>query len=145
MTKSRNSKTKAESQKPIEYECPFEALHDYVIIEMVERKLESDIIIPEGVSLGDRAAIVVGAGEDCPESTKALIGKPVIYAQWRKNQMATDPRNGKEYMILNWEDLAVRITDDVVAMHYSKGEAPQRQSAIARPQMLPPKSALIKG
>lgn len=137
MTKSRNNKTKPKVE--VEYEFPYKALHDYVIIELAERKLDSSLIIPEGVTLGERSAIIRAVGEAVPEG-KLEVGMHIIYAQWRKCQDVPDPYgkgSGKRiFKLVQWEDIACEFINKDVSAMYSP-EPVQEMPNIAKARMRP--------
>ena len=139
MTKARNQKNKPKLE--VEHEFPFRALHDYVIIEMVERKLDSSLIIPEGATLGERSAVIRSVGKDVPEGNLE-VGMHIIYAMWRKCQDVPDPYGTKQYKLVQWEDIACEFVDKSVSSMYVK-PPPVERPIIAPAQMRPP--SIIKG
>ena len=118
MTKNNTNYNKGAG---VPHECPIKIYCDYVLMLMKPRKVDSSIIIPEGMTMGDRSAIIVAIGIEAPPE---YLGKHVIFAQFRPKQDWVNPKTGDEYIIMNWKDIVGEFIDEEVSGMYSRQQAP---------------------
>ena len=67
---------------------------NWVLLKTEEKKTESGIISKE-----DSSAIVVGVGEECPETVRDFIGLTVFYKKSRTEFTVN------QYIVVEWPDI----------------------------------------
>jgi len=117
----KNNKNFKDESFEVPHDCPIKIYCDYVMMLMKPRKVDSSIIIPEGLSMGDRSAVIVAVGNEAPPE---YLHKHVIFAQFRPKQDWTNPKTGDEYIIMNWKDIVGEFIDEEVSGMYSRQERP---------------------
>ena len=118
---TKNNKHMGADKSGLTHYPPIKIYCDYVLMLMKPRKVDSSIIIPEGMTMGDRSAIIVAIGNEVSEE---YLHKHVIFAQFRPKQDWVNPKTGDEYIIMNWKDIVGEFIDEEVSGMYSRQQAP---------------------
>lgn len=122
--------------------CPYQALHDYAIIRTTPRKLKGNIVLPEGVKMEDRVALVVSVGPKLPIE---YLGMYVIFAHLRAYQDLPNPEDEVHpYMLVPGDIIAVEIIDENLKDTYRYGlRKVERTSGIEKASKIVPASGKV--